>query len=86
MNKRIYKRICLPLFCIASIFILLPACKKEKLNAPVITGVRNYAPAPGDSIVHSVIPGQWVVLLGHNLRNGVQIAFDGIPANFNWAR
>lgn len=85
MNKIIYNRICLPLSWMAVMLLLLPACKKEKLNKPVITGVRNYAPAPGDSLVQSLVPGQWVVLLGHNLRNAVQVSFDGIPANFNAA-
>ena len=85
MNKILYNRIYPLLFCVAAVFILFPGCKKEKINAPVITGVRNYAPEPGDSILHSIVPGQWVVVLGYNLRNAIQISFDGIPANFSSA-
>jgi hypothetical protein len=82
MNKILYGRICLVLFFMTATFILLPGCKKNTVNGPVITGVRNYAPAPGDSVLQSLVPGQWVVLLGRNLSNAVQISFDGIPATF----
>ncbi len=82
MNKILYTPICLLLFSLTAAIILLPGCKKTTANGPVITGVRNYAPAPGDSVLHSLLPGQWVVLLGHNLTNAVQISFDGIPATF----
>lgn len=67
----------------AATFLTLPGCKKESVTGPVITGVRNYAPAPGDSVLTSLIPGQWVVLSGNNLTNAVQISFDGVPATFN---
>jgi len=63
----------------------LTSCKKETKSTPVITGVRNYAPAPGDSVVKSLIPGQWVVLTGQNLKNATQITFDGVPATYNSA-
>lgn len=82
MNKILDSRICYLVFTIAVAFIMLPGCKKERANAPVITGVRNYAPAPGDSVLQSLVPGQWVVLSGSNLSNAVQISFDGIPATF----
>lgn len=85
MNKILYSRICCLVFTIAVAFIMLPGCKKERANAPVITGVRNYAPAPGDSVLQSLVPGQWVVLSGSNLTNAVQISFDGVPATFNSA-
>lgn len=84
MNKILYNCIrCLMLFSVAVALMFLPSCKKDAINAPVITGVRNYAPASGDSLIHSLVPGQWVVLLGHNLKNAVQITFDGISTNFN---
>lgn len=84
MNKIVYNRIhCLTLSCLATVFMLLLACKKNVTHPPVITGVRNYAPAPGDSLLKSLVPGQWVVLLGHNLRNALQISYDGVPASFN---
>src|ERR1043166_223882 len=84
MNKILYNCIrCLMLFSVAVALMFLPSCKKDAINPPVITAVRNYAPASGDSLIHSLVPGQWVVLLGHNLKNAVQITFDGISTNFN---
>lgn len=85
MNKILYSRICLLICTMAVAFITLPGCKKENLNAPVITGVRNYAITPSDTVLNSLVPGQWVVLSGHNLKNAVQISFDGVPASFNAA-
>jgi hypothetical protein len=73
------------LLCLGVLLISLPACKKESSNAPVITEVRNYAATPGDSVIQSLIPGQWVVLSGHNLQGAVQIFFNGVPASFNSA-
>ena len=82
MNKIFYNRIySLLLLFFAAAFILLAGCKKERSNPPVITAVRNYAPAPGDSIVNSLVPGAWVVLIGHNLKDAIEISFDGIAAN-----
>jgi hypothetical protein len=84
MKKIIYnKLIHRVLFsCMALILIFSPACKKET-NPPVINEIRNYTTAPGDSILQSLIPGQWVVISGENLSNVVQISFDGIPATIN---
>ncbi|HJT72801.1 MAG TPA: glycan-binding surface protein [Chitinophaga sp.] len=60
------------------------ACKKDVTEgAPVITSVRNYAAAPADTLVTDITTGQWVVLIGHNLKNAVQISFNGIPATIN---
>jgi hypothetical protein len=83
MKKLLYNNISLLILAIATVFLMLPSCKKDNLDGPVITGVRNYAPAPGDSVLSSLLPGQWVVLSGHNLSNALQISFDGIPASFN---
>src|SRR5687767_14784447 len=83
MKKLLYNNISLLILAIATLFVMLPGCKKDNLDGPVITGVRNYAPAPGDSVLSSLLPGQWVVLSGHNLSNALQISFDGIPATFN---
>jgi hypothetical protein len=86
MKKIIYSKFIYRILfsCLAAILILMPACKKDT-NAPVITDVRNYAPTPGDSLLQKMIPGQWVVISGHNLKDAVQIFFDGIPASFNTA-
>jgi len=48
---------------------------------PIISYVRNYAASPNDTIVHSVIPGQKISLVGFNLKNVSKITFQGIEAN-----
>lgn len=73
------------LYGLTVVYMLLCACKKDTSNGPVITGVRSYSPAPGDSVLNSLEPGQWVVLLGHGLKGASQIAFNGVPASFNSA-
>ncbi|MBS1566906.1 MAG: hypothetical protein JST39_21170, partial [Bacteroidetes bacterium] len=73
------------LLCLGVLLMSLPACKKENSNAPVITGVRNYAAAPADSVIKSLVPGQWVVLLGHNLKGATQIFFNGVTTSYNSA-
>lgn len=70
------------LTCVAAL-LLFSACKKTG-SGPVLTGVRYYAPSPNDTAMTSLTPtGQWVVLEGNNLKNAVQILFDGVPASFN---
>lgn len=65
--------------------LLFAACKKTGSSGPVITGLRNYAPAPADTTLTSLTPaGQWVVIEGHNLKNAVQISVDGVPLSFNF--
>lgn len=86
MKKTLYRSAhCCILLCLAVFIASLPACKKETSNGPVITGVRNYALSPGDSVLNSLIPGQWIVLEGHNLNGATQIFFNGVPASFNSA-
>jgi len=70
---------------LATAFVWMQSgCKKETTEgAPVITSVRNYAAAPADTLVNNITTGQWVVLIGHNLKNAVQISFNGIPASIN---
>ena len=87
MNKitfhQIYKS--LPLFALAVFFTgIQSACKKDvTVGAPEITSVRNYAASPADTLVGTITTGQWVVLIGHNLKDAVQISFNGVPANIN---
>jgi len=86
MKKILYKSVhYLLLVLMAVVFVSLPACKKQTANSPEITGVRNYALSPGDSVLKSLIPGQWVVLLGHNLKGATQIFFNGVVTSFNSA-
>ncbi|WP_343672318.1 glycan-binding surface protein [Chitinophaga sp.] len=73
------------LFAAAVIFTCMQtACKKDEAgSAPVITSVRNYAASPADTLVNTITTGQYVVLIGHNLRDAVQISFNGVPATIN---
>lgn len=86
MNNIIFNRIynnSLFIFLAAFAFTQ-SACKKDATErAPVITSVRNYAASPADTLVNSITTGQWVVLIGHNLKDAVQISFNGIPATIN---
>lgn len=85
MKKIIYNRICFLLFCcIAAVSLLLSACEKDDLDSPpVITEVRNYAASPSDTLVQTLVAGQWVVLLGQNLGGVSQVYFGSIPASIN---
>jgi hypothetical protein len=85
MFKIIYNRYGGLLMAGLAAFALFTACKKTSARGPEITGVRNYAPTPGDTTLSSLTPaGQWVVLEGRNLKNAVEIAFDGVPVSFNY--
>ncbi len=77
MKKIIENRI-LQLCCVL-VMLFLTACEDDEMNAPVITGVINYAPSPDDTVLQSLQPGQWVVLKGQNLSSPVQVLFNGIP-------
>ncbi|HEY9258694.1 glycan-binding surface protein [Chitinophaga sp.] len=75
----------LPFLMFIAVFALMQAaCRKEVTEAaPVITSVRNYAASPADTLVNSITTGQWVVLIGHHLKDAVQISFNGVPATVN---
>ena len=67
-----------------ALILLMTACKKDNIEqAPVITGVVNYAASPDDTVVHTVAAGQWVVLQGTNLGGVSQVTFNGVPATIN---
>lgn len=86
MNKVIFNQIySWTLFAFAMIFTgMQSACKKDTtVGAPQITSVRNYAASPADTLVGTITTGQWVVLIGHNLKDAVQISFNGVPASIN---
>jgi len=85
MNKITFNRIySLLIFCLAAAFTLsLPACKKDHIAAPVITEVRNYLPSPNDTSQVSIRDGQWIILIGKNLRGVQQVYFGGVPATIN---
>ncbi len=49
-------------------------------GAPLIARVRNYAAAPGDTVLNAIVPGQTINIIGHNLKNATRIAFQGVNA------
>ncbi|MGO4292326.1 glycan-binding surface protein [Chitinophaga sp. RAB17] len=75
----------LSLFTLAVLFTCIQSsCKKDTTGAaPEITSVRNYAASPADTLVETITTGQWVVLIGHHLKDAVQISFNGVPATIN---
>lgn len=68
-----------------AILFLVNACKKENLSSPVVTGLRAISPAPNDSTLTQVVPGQIVVIKGNNLNGLQQVLFDGYQASVNTA-
>lgn len=86
MKKLLNNRIShLLLLSMMLIMTMMTSCNNDDVSggAPVITEVRNYEAAPNDTIVNKLVPGQWVVLKGSNLKNAVKIAFNGIAVDFN---
>jgi len=81
LNNRISHLLFLSMILIVT---MLVSCNNDDLNgAPVITAVRNYAPAPNDTLVTTIVPGQWIVIHGNNLKDATQIKFNGSPAQFD---
>ena len=81
-----YVNRCLLLILLAAGILTEQSCKKDSSSStgtPVITGLRNYVPHPGDSVIKSVGTGLWVVVSGRNLKGALQINFDGVAASFN---
>lgn len=67
-----------------ALILLMPSCKKNIEQGPVITAVINYVASPGDTTLTGVVPdGQWVAITGQNLQNALQITFNGVPASYN---
>jgi hypothetical protein len=67
-----------------ALILVMPACKKNTDQNPVITGVVNYEASPNDTTLHSLVAdGQWVVITGQHLQNAIDIKFNGVPASFN---
>lgn len=84
MKKILNQRSYLPLFIM--IVALLSACKKDVERPPIISEVRSYVASPNDTVLNDLVAdGQWVVITGQNLKNAIQIKFDGVPAPFNGA-
>src|SRR5687767_6959735 len=82
MNKILNHRLYLPLLIV--IVALLSACKKDIEKPPVISEIRSYVATPNDTVLHNLVAdGQWVVISGQNLKNAVQIKFNGVSASFN---
>jgi len=67
-----------------ALILVMPACKKNIDQSPVITGVVNYVASPNDTTLHSLVAhDQWVVITGRNLQNAISIKFNGVTAFFN---
>ena len=82
MNKILNHRLYLPLFI--AIVALMSACKKDVERPPVISEVRSYIASPDDTILNNLVAdGQWVVIIGQNLKNAIAIKFNGVAASFN---
>src|SRR5581483_1888508 len=82
MKKILNHRSYLPLFI--AIVALVSACKKDVERPPVISEVRSYLATPDDTILNSLVAdGQWVVITGQNLKNAIEIKFNGVSASFN---
>lgn len=71
--------------CYIFVALLFAACEEGDTNPPRITEIRNYADSPNDTLITTLVPGQWVVITGKNLSDAIGIAFNGIPADFNAA-
>lgn len=81
--KYFLKTASLPLLALC---ILQTACQKsDNTGAPVVTGLRAISPAPNDSTLTQVTPGQIVVIRGHNFDGVQRVFFDGFPASVNTA-
>ena len=48
---------------------------------PIISHIRNSAASPNDTIVKSIVPGQLIKIIGFNLKNAANIAFQGVAAD-----
>lgn len=50
-------------------------------GAPMISRVRNYAAAPKDTVLNTIVPGQTINIVGYNLKKATKIAFQGVDAS-----
>ena len=86
MNKILNQRFYILSLFIIMIAALLSACKKDISDdaPPVISEIRSYEASPNDTILNSLeANGQWVVISGQNLKNAIEIRFNGVRASFN---
>lgn len=86
MKKLLNNRVSHLLFVSMMLIItMFTSCNNDddSNGAPVITAVRNYAPSPNDTLVTSIVPGQWIVIHGKNLKEATQISINGISVDFD---
>lgn len=87
------KKICHSFIASAILLLLLfwgvSSCNKDNADGgtsvPQVTGLRAISPAPADSMLTLVLPGQNVVILGRNFGGLQAVYFDGVAADFNGA-
>lgn len=85
MKKILFSRIYSALLCSMLVAFVLTACKDEDdVGVPVITAIRNYAASPDDTVVQTIQAGQWVVVMGNNLRDVSLVLFGSVPATINY--
>ncbi|PKQ46626.1 glycan-binding surface protein [Confluentibacter flavum] len=76
-------------FSITVIITLFTSCDNNDDDvsgsggAPVITQIRNYEASPNDTLVDKIVPGQWIVVHGKNLKKATEISFNGSSAQFD---
>src|SRR3954467_7847667 len=82
LNNRVIQLLFLSMMVIIT---MLTSCNNDddSNGAPVITAVRNYAPAPNDTLVTSIVPEQWIVIHGKNLKEATQISINGSVVTFD---
>ena len=89
MKSFIFHRHQLQLFIVLITLACFTACKKDNSysssSAPVIKSIRAISPAPNDSTLTKVLPGQLVVIQGDNLLGAKAVYFNGVAATFNAA-
>lgn len=69
----------------AALATLLSCQDEEGAGRPSITEVRNYAASPNDTLITTLVAGQWVVMLGNDLGDVSEIYFAGQRATINAA-
>lgn len=53
----------------------------EIVGEPIISHVRNYEASPNDTITNIIFPGQQINIIGYNLKDAIEVTFQGIEAD-----
>ncbi len=74
-----------------AMIVIQTSCQKEEydysqykdLGTPVISGLRAIDPAPNDSMLTQIVPGQTIVIQGNNLKGTQSVSFNGKSVGVN---